>query len=253
MDFIDRWEVLDKHTLVMHMKEWCADWAYRIGWGYYDAIQAPEQEKAAGGPGKWQNACGTGPYMIADYKEGHSQTYTKNPKYWDSEVIGGNKYKLPFTDKTILMIIKDESTQLAALRTGKVDLMFRVNWKNVENLKKTNPQLLWSRKIYTNAFMLALRMDTKPFDDIRVRRALNMAVNKQEIVDSFYGGHAEILNCPFPITFTSVYTPMDKLPPSAQGAFHLQPGKGQKAPGGGRPSQWVHFQGPDLHCRPGTP
>lgn len=89
MDFVDRWEVKDKYTLIMHMKEWCADWDYRLAWGYYDGVQAPEQEKAPGGPGKWQNACGTGPYMITDYKEGHSQTYTKNPKYWDSETIGG--------------------------------------------------------------------------------------------------------------------------------------------------------------------
>ena len=34
--------------------------------------------------------------MITEYKDGHSQTYTKNPKYWDSETIGGKKYKLPF-------------------------------------------------------------------------------------------------------------------------------------------------------------
>ncbi len=228
LDFIDRWEVLDKHTLVMHMKEWCAEWAYRLGWGYYDAVQAPEQEKAPGGPGKWQNACGTGPYMITDYKEGHSQTYTKNPKYWDSEVIDGKKYKLPFTDKVVMMIIRDTATQLAALRTGKVDLMFRVNWRDVENLKKTNPQLQWSPKIYTNAFMLALRMDTKPLDDIRVRRALNMAVNKKEIVDSFYGGHAEILNCPFPKTFTSVYTPLEQLPPTAKELFIYNPEKAKK-------------------------
>ena len=231
LEWIDRWEVLDKHTAVMHMKEWCADWAYRMGWGYYDAVQAPEQEKAPGGPAKWQNACGTGPYMFTDYKEGHSQTYTKNPKYWDSEVIEGKKYKLPFTDKIIMMIIKDEATQVTALRTGKIDLMFNVDWKHVADLKKTNPQLQWSKKIYTNGWMLALRMDTKPFDDIRVRRALNLAVNKQEIIDSLYGGNGELVNFPFPKTFTSVYTPLEKLAPHGEGAFHLQPGKGQEAPG----------------------
>jgi len=228
MDFIDRWEVLDKHTLVMHMKEWCANWFYRMAWGYYDGIQAPEQEKAPGGPRKWQNACGTGPYMITDYKEGHSQTYTKNLKYWDSEVIDGKKYKLPFTDKVVMMIIKDEATQLAALRTGKVDLMLNINWKYVENLKKTNPQLQWSRRLTTGGYMVALRMDTKPFDDIRVRRALNMAVNMKEIVDSFYGGNAEMVNYPFPKSFTSVYTPLEKLPPTARELFTYNPEKAKK-------------------------
>jgi peptide/nickel transport system substrate-binding protein len=228
LDWIDRWEVLDKHTAVMHMKEWCADWAYRMGWGYYDAVQAPEQEKAPGGAARWQNACGTGPYMLTDYKEGHSQTYTKNPKYWDSEVIDGEKYKLPFTDKIVMTIIKDESTQLTALRTGKIDLMFNVDRRQVANLKKTNPQLQWSKKLFTNGYMLALRMDTKPFDDIRVRRALNLAVNKQEIMDSLFGGEAELVNFPFPKTFTSVYTPLEKLPPTARELFTYNPEKAKK-------------------------
>ena len=41
-----------------------------------------------------------------------------------------------------------------------------------------------------------MRVDTKPFDDIRVRRALNMAVNKQEIVNAYYNGNAELFAYP---------------------------------------------------------
>jgi len=228
LDFIDRWEVVDKHTVIMHMKEWCADWDYRMAWGYYDAVQAPEQEKAPGGPGKWQNACGTGPYMITDYKEGHSETFTKNPNYWDSETIMGKQYKLPFADRIVMMIIKDESTAITALKTGKIDLHMLINWKYVADIKKSAPQLQWSRRLYTNSYTMVMRMDTKPFDDIRVRRALNMAVNQKEIVDSFYGGNAEIAQYPFPKTFTSVYTPPDKLPPTARDLFTYNPEKARK-------------------------
>ena len=228
MDFIDHWEVKDKHTLILHMKEWCADWDYRFAWGYYDAVQAPEQEKAPGGAGKWQNACGTGPYMLTDYKVGHSQTYTKNPIYWDSEAIGGKKYKLPFTDKIIMMIIKDEATAMTALKTGKVDLAMIVSWKYVKELKQAAPQLQWNRRLFTNSYTMAMRMDTKPFDDIRVRRALNLAVNQKEIVDNFYGGNAEIGQYVFPKTFTSVFTPQEKLPPSARELFTYNPEKAKK-------------------------
>ena len=127
MDYIGKIETPDKYTVIINMTEWVIDWPYRLGWGGYGAIQAPEQEKAPGGPRKWENACGTGPYMLTDYKESHSQTYTKNPKYWDSEIIGGKKYQLPFTDKVVMMIIRDEATQLASLRTGKIDLMMIMN------------------------------------------------------------------------------------------------------------------------------
>jgi ABC-type transport system substrate-binding protein len=121
MDFVGKMETPDKYTVVVNMTSWCADWWYRMGWGYYDAIQAPEQEKASGGPNRWENATGTGPFMITEYKDGHSQTYTKNPKYWDSEINGGKKYQLPFVDKVQKMIIKDEQTRLASFRSGKLD------------------------------------------------------------------------------------------------------------------------------------
>ncbi len=228
LDFIDRWEIIDKYTLIMHMKEWDADWRYRMGWGCYDAIQAPEQDKAPGGANKWENACGTGPYMLTDYKDGHSQTYTKNPKYWDSEVIGGKKYQLPFTDKVVMMLIKDEATQIASFRTGKVDLMMTINSRYVDELKKSNPQLKWKRVLQGGNDSLAMRMDTKPFNDIRVRRAMNLAVNKKEIIDSFYRGQAELHTYPYPSNFKEIYTPLEKLPPSARELFTYNPEKAKK-------------------------
>ncbi len=228
MDFVGKMETPDKYTVVINMPEWKVDWWYSLGWGYYDAIQAPEQEKAPGGANKWENACGTGPYMLTEYKEGHSQIYTKNPKYWDSETIGGKKYKLPFTDKVVMQIIKDEATQIASLRTGKIDLMLAMNWKYVDGLKKSNPQLQWSRWLYTDNFTVALRMDQKPFNDIRVRRAMNLAINKKEIIDSFYGGNAELHTYPFPPSFTDVYTPVEKLPPAARELFTYNPEKAKK-------------------------
>jgi peptide/nickel transport system substrate-binding protein len=221
-------ETPDKYTVIINMPEWCADWQYRIGWGYFDAIQAPEQEKAPGGAGKWQNACGTGPFILSEYKEGHSQVYTKNPNYWDAEIIGGQKYQLPFVDKVIMQLIKDEGTQIASLRTGKIDLMMNINWKHVDGLKKTNPQLQWSRFLSSTNVTMAMRMDMKPFNDIRVRRAMNLAVNKQEIIDSFFGGNAEMHTYPFPPSYKEVYTPIDKLPPSAKELFSYNPEKAKK-------------------------
>jgi peptide/nickel transport system substrate-binding protein len=228
MDFVGKMETPDKHTVIVNMTEWCADWHYRMGWGYYDAIQAPEQEKAPGGPKKWQNLTGTGPYMLTDYKEGHSQTYSKNPNYWGSETIDGQKYKLPLNDKVVMMIIKDEATQIAALRTGKIDLAQGVNWKYVDGLKKSNPQLLWDRHLSTGNFTVALRMDKKPFNDIRVRRAVNLAINKKEIIDNFWGGNAELHTYPFPPTFKDVYVPLEKLPPAVKELYTYNPEKAKK-------------------------
>ena len=228
LGFVDHWEALDKYTAVLFMKEWDAEWAYRVGWGYWDAIQAPEQEKAPGGPKRWENLCGTGPFMLSEYKEGHSQTYTKNQNYRDSLIINGKQYKLPFTDRVIMTLIRDEATQLASLRTGKIDLMMSINWKYVAELKKSNPQLQWARYLYPGNLSMAMRMDKKPFNDIRVRRAMNLAINKKEIIESFFGGDAEMHTYPFPPAFKSVYTPLEKLPPSARELYTFNPEKAKK-------------------------
>jgi peptide/nickel transport system substrate-binding protein len=228
MDFIERWEAKDKYTVVVHLKHWVADWQFRIGWGYYEAIQPPEMEKAPGGAARWENACGTGPFMLTEYKEGHSQIYQRNPNYWGSELFGKKSFKLPFVDKLIMLLVRDEQTLIAALRTGKVDLAFNINPRYVDELKKNVPQLKWARHIQQGNLSLALRMDTKPFDDIRVRKALNMAINRKEMIKTLFHGQAEIHSYPFPPTFKEVYTPLEKLPPAAQEVYTYNPEKAKK-------------------------
>ena len=228
LDFVENMETPDKYTVIVNMKYWNSDWYNSIGWGPYDAIQAPEQEKAPGGPKKWENATGTGPYMLTEYKEGHSQIYSKNQDYWDSETIGGKKYPLPFTDKVVMMLIKDEATRNASLMTGKIDLMMEIQSKHVAGMKKTNPHLKWSRYLYPYNVSMAMRMDQKPFNDIRVRRAMNLAINKKEIIDSFFQGEAVMHTYPFPPTFKEVYTPLEKLSPSARELYSYNPEKAKK-------------------------
>ena len=57
---------------------------------------------ADAGATNWKNGNGTGPFMLTDFVQGNSNTYSKNPIYWDKEKIGGVEYKLPFVDKVDL-------------------------------------------------------------------------------------------------------------------------------------------------------
>jgi peptide/nickel transport system substrate-binding protein len=225
-DHIEKVEATDKYTVVFSLKSYNAEWDYRFGWGYYSAIYPKEVVDA--GATNWKNLNGTGPFMLTDFVQGNANTYSKNPIYWDKEKIGGTEFKLPFVDKLIYRNIKDEATATTALRTGKLDIMELVRWSDMEELKKSVPQLKWSKWLSMNGQFLAMRVDTKPFDDIRVRRALNLAVDKQEIVKAYYNGHAELFSYPQHPDYTGYYEPLSAMPESVKELFTYNPDKAKK-------------------------
>lgn len=137
----------------------------------------------------WRNAVGTGPYILEDYVSGGALTLSKNPNYWQFD----ERYpenKLPYADMVKLLIIPDESTALAALRTAKIDLIENVLWEQAKSLAKTNPELV-QIPIPTSAQAIGMRVDAKPFSDIRVRKALQKAIDIKTIAETYYGGTAE--------------------------------------------------------------
>lgn len=225
-DHVARVSARDSRTVVFQFKDYFAEWDYRFGWGYYSAIMP--KESGALDVKDWKVAVGTGPYQLAEYVAGNSQTYTRNANYWDTEKLGGASYKLPFTDKVVYRIIRDEATQLTALRTGQIDILEWVRWTALDELKKSAPQLKYSRWLNQSGTFLAMRIDRKPFDDIRVRRALNFAVNKQEIVNSYYGGNAELFAYPMQPDYHGYYEPLEKMPASVRELFVYDPAKAKK-------------------------
>ena len=225
-DYIKDVTAPDKHTVVFEMNQFNAEWDYRFGYGYYSAIIPKEVVDA--GASNWKNVNGTGPFKLTDYVQGNSNTYEKNPDYWDKETINEKEFKLPYIDKLVYRIIKDEATRITALRTGKLDIMELVRWQDVETLKKSTPDLKWNRWLATSGTFLAMRVDTKPFDDIRVRRAMNMAINKEEIIKAYYNGNAELFAYPQHPDYGAYFQPLNEQPASVQELFKFDPAKAKK-------------------------
>ena len=226
LDEITKVEAVDKHTVAFYLSKYMADWPYRIGYGHNSSIMP--KEVADAGATEWKNATGTGPFMLENYVSGNSHTYVKNPNYWDKEKIGEAEFKLPFVDKVVYRIIKDDSTRMTAFRTGKLDIMEVVRWEEQEALKKSNPAIKFNNWVSSYGTMLVLRTDQKPFDDIRVRRALNMAINKEEIVKTFYNGNAELFAYPMHPDFAGYYEPLSAMPDSVKELFTYNPEKAKK-------------------------
>jgi peptide/nickel transport system substrate-binding protein len=217
----------DKYTVTVKEKKFDAAWYMRIGCGTSSSIYPPELVKA--GINDWKNAVGTGPFILKSYVSGASLTYERNPNYWEKTNINGKEYKLPFIDKIALPIIVDESTRLAASRTGKVDLYTYVSTKYKQTLEQTNPELLRWKVPTSGGYNIALRVDTKPFDDIRVRRALSMAIDRPAMVKSLYQGEEMFISWPFSAAWPeSLYTPVEKLPQSTKELFEYNPEKARQ-------------------------
>ena len=203
-----------------------SDWDYRFGWGFFSPIMPGEVVDA--GDADWRHGNGNGPCQLVDYVQGNRLMFAKNPADWDKERIAGQACALPFVDKLTPQIIKDESTTLTALRTGKLDIMEIVRWTAADDPKKQAPALKWNRRLATSGVYLSLRSNTQPFDDIRVRRALNMAVNKAEIVAKFYRGKAELFALPQTPDFIGHHEPLDAVPDSVKELYLYNPDKAKQ-------------------------
>ncbi|MFC2056774.1 ABC transporter substrate-binding protein [Chloroflexota bacterium] len=176
-------------------------------------IVPPEVMAKYGTMGDWKVSVGTGPFMLTDVVPGSTATMMRNPNYWMKDPIGpGKGNQLPYMDGVKYFMIPDRSTMLAALRTAKLDWLGRgsakfgaeIPLKDVIGLKKTTPQLMSKNAALTDiGNTIAFKLDREPFNDIRVRRAMMMAIDFEAIKRDLFLGEAQIVV--FPISYCKDY------------------------------------------------
>jgi peptide/nickel transport system substrate-binding protein len=190
-------------------------------------IVSPEEIKQYGNAGDPKHQVGTGPYMLDDYVSGSSASLLKNPDYWGYDERYP-KNKLPYADTLRFLIIPDIATQLAAMRTGKIDILEDIDWQQAVSMAKTNPQILQLTRP-EDGVSLDFRCDLKPFTDIRVRTALQMAIDLKTIAATYYGGTTE----PIPYGLAGPahkgsFTPYDQWPQEVKAGYEYNPDGAKK-------------------------
>lgn len=162
-------------------------------------MRAPELVKKYEDWADWKIQVATGPFMMTDYVPGSGATFIKHPSWWNRDPIGpGKGNQLPYIEKVRYSIIPDASTREAALRTGKIDHLQGFNPEGANQMRKTAPQM--KEAGYYNCctpFTLAMRVDSPPFNDIRVRHALMRATDFESLRQSLNFGKGTINSFPY--------------------------------------------------------
>src|SRR5439155_679170 len=125
---------------------------------------------------------GTGPFILKEHTRKVRIVLQRNPDYFDTG--------RPYVDEYVILSAPDSATRAAAFRTGQSDFLPLQSPSEVEAIRKTNPAaVVQGLTPSITPFGLALAQDKPPYNDLRVRRALSMAIDRQRQVDTVYEGH----------------------------------------------------------------
>ena len=163
----------------------------------YAGIQSKEYAIAmlkAGTPEKVdQDPIGTGPFYLVQYQKDAVIRFKAFPQYW------GGKAKI---DDLVFAITPDASVRWAKLQKGECHAMPYPNPADLDAIRK-DPNVQVLEQPGLNVGYLSYNTTKKPFDDVRVRKALNMAINKKAIIDGVYLSTGVAAKNPIPPTMWS--------------------------------------------------
>ena len=127
---------------------------------------------------------GTGPFKFHTFTPGQTSTFVRNENYWQSG--------LPYLDAVIMTDFADQTSQLNALDSGQAQIVNLLSADAISGVQSGGNHVLISPG--GGAGPLTMRVDQPPFNDVRVRQAMRLIVDRPQMRDLVFGGHGEIAN-----------------------------------------------------------
>ncbi len=125
----------------------------------------------------------TGPYKFVEWKTGDTTTLERFKDYWGK--VEGN------VDRIVIRTIKDNAARYAALQKGEIHAMEQANKEDLATAAKSKDLTILTRPAL-NTFYLAFNFKIKELQNLKVRQAISMALNREEIVKAFFGQYGQV-------------------------------------------------------------
>jgi dipeptide transport system substrate-binding protein len=190
-NIVDKVEKVDDYTVRFNLKrpeapflaDMAMDFASILSKEYFEAMLKKGTPNSAD-----VYPIGTGPFEFASYQKDATIRYKAFDKYW-----GGR----PKVDTLVYSITRDATARYAKLKTGECQVMAFPKPADLDEMKKDS-RMTVQQKEGLNIGYIAFNVEKKPFDDKRVRQALNMAVDKAAILKAVYQGNGQVAKNPIP-------------------------------------------------------
>jgi ABC-type transport system substrate-binding protein len=127
----------------------------------------------------------TGAFMLENWTPGDSARVVRNPDYWRADE------GLPYLDAITFKVIPEQTTRIQALETGDIQAYAEPGSVNLRELDASDDVDIYRSEGGGNESLVILNTDAAPVDDVRVRTAMAMAVDRQLIIDNFRDGLTE--------------------------------------------------------------
>lgn len=192
-------EAVDDRTVRFRLDGSFADLPVVLGSVYTKIIQAA----ALADPAALETRpAGSGPFLLKEFDPGRILSVRRNPAYFDPE--------RPYLEGIDQLVYPDATGEAAALINGDTDVLLEVGIANFDRLA-TTAGIVGERVATGNFLNLVMRVDTRPFDDLRVRRALAMSLDREALVEAVLEGYGRPADDSIIAPEASLYT----APPKA--------------------------------------
>ncbi len=194
---VERVETPDAHTVVLKLNR---PNAALIGMLATRASHVVPKEEVDRHGTLQKVAVGTGPFKLVEHVAGSHTRFVRNDQYFEAG--------LPYLDGFTIQVIKDESSRLAALRKGTVDVTW-IKATEVEELARREKGIVSADTPEARHLYVWLNTRQPPFNNVKVRQAVAASLNRQEIIDTVLLGRGKLTTAIPPATVPFVLGPAE--------------------------------------------